>query len=316
MTLHRYDNNGIGIAAHVEGSADARRTVVLLHGFPQSSHCWRHQVRPLVDAGYRVVRPDLRGFGDSDAPQDVASYLMDQVTTDVPAVLDGLGIDQAVVVGHDWGASLAWSTAALHPERVSAVVGVSVPFTRRSKTPPIERLVEKAAGNYFYMDYFQEPGVAEAELQSDPMTIMRALLHTASGEGTPGAGGKRGETKFADSLTDPGTLPDWLGQDDLEIYVEAFERSGWTAPLNWYRAMDPSWRANPTIGTHPLEMPSAFLAGAKDMVLLFTPRTHMRELLPDLREELILPGIGHWVQEEAPGETSAFLLRFLDTLDA
>ena len=310
MQRMEFDNDGVTISAAVHGS-DSDPTVLLLHGFPQTSHCWHHQIDPLVAAGYHVVTPDLRGFGQSDVPQEVDSYLIGTVVADVTSVIEGLGLEKAVVVGHDWGASLAWTTAALAPDRVRAVAALSVPFTRRPSSPPIERLVEKAGGLFFYMDYFQTKGPAEAEFEADPRGLLLAMLHTASGAGTPRMPGPRGSTKLSDQQVLPDALPPWLSEEDLDAYVMAFAKTGWTGALNWYRAMDPSWRAFPTVGTVPLPMPSAFLAGEKDLVLAFTPRKHHAELLTDLREELILPGIGHWVAEEAPQQTTDFLLRFL-----
>lgn len=304
---------GVGevtLSVTVEGDGPA---VVLCHGFPQTSHCWRHQVPTLVAAGYRVVTPDLRGFGGSDTPQEVEAYRSDRLVGDLTGLLDALDLEDAVVVGHDWGAQLAWWTAALAPERVRAVVGLSVPFARRSAGPPIEILRSRADGWFFYMDYFQEPGVAEAELGARTRDFLAAMFYTVSGSGPAMKAIRKEGSVFLDQLTIPETLPPWLTDHDLDTYVAAFERSGWTAPLNWYRAMDPSWHALPELGTQKLTMPSAFLGGERDPVLMFTPRRHMQTWLTDFREETILPGIGHWIAEESLRDTTEFLLRFLES---
>lgn len=311
MTAQRIDVGEVSLSVTTAGSGPP---VVLLHGFPQTAYCWRHQIPALVTAGYRVIAPDLRGFGKSDAPDDVGSYRSDLLVGDVVGLLDALDEQTAVVVGHDWGAQLAWWSADLAPDRVRAVAALSVPFARRSPGPPIEILRSRADGWFFYMDYFQQPGVAEAELGSDPAAFLAAMLFTSSGQG-PAMKPLRAEgARFLDQLTVPDQLPDWVTKEDLDVYVEAFVESGWTGPLSWYRAMDPSWHALPALCTRPVTMPSAFLGGERDPVLMFTPRKHMATHLTDLREETILPDVGHWIAEEAPEETTAFLLRFLESV--
>ena len=282
--------------------------VVLLHGFPELPSCWQRQIKPLTDAGYRVVGPYLRGYGDSPAPTDAAEYTLDLLADDVAGVIEAAGSDKAVVVGHDWGASVTWNTALLRPERVSAVVSMSVPFTARSKAPPIARLRELMGENFFYMLHFQEPGVADPELAADTRAFLLGMYAASSGNPPPGALGP--STTFVGQLPVPATFPDFLDAADFDAQVATFERTGFTGGLNYYRAMDPSWHKNPQLAGLVPQCPAGFIAGEKDLVLAFTPDRAMKGL-PDLRMDVRLPGIGHWVQQEAPAETNAALLGFL-----
>ena len=292
--------------------------VVLLHGFPELPNCWRHQVGPLVAAGYRVVAPALRGYAGSPAPTEVSAYTMDKLADDVAGVIEAAGVDSAVVVGHDWGAGVAWATAGLRPERVRAVVGLSVPFTARSQSPPIERLASLFGDQFFYMVYFQQPGVPEAELGADPRDFLVRMYKASSGDPLPGSiASQPASAQFLDQLPPVETLPAFLDEASLDANAAAFAATGFTGPLNFYRAMDTSWAAVPTLATpeRALTMPAAFIAGEKDLVLAFTPKAGMAPpLVTDLRLDVTIPGVGHWVQQEAPEETTAALLEFLGTL--
>jgi pimeloyl-ACP methyl ester carboxylesterase len=261
--------------------------VVLLHGFPELPMSWRNQIGPLREAGWRVVVPYLRGYGDSPAPPDAASYTSDLLADDVAELIEDCGEEQAVVVGHDWGAGVTWASAQLRPDRVRAVVALSVPYTTRSATPPIERMRVKFPKG-FYMVHFQDVGVADAELAAD----VRGFL-----TGTYGA---------ALACVDAA---------DFEEHVATFERTGFTGALNYYRAMDPTWHKLPALGTRPITMPVAFIAGADDVVLSFTPSRAMGPPhLTDLRASTLIPAAGHWVQQEAPADVNRALLEFLGSL--
>ena len=285
--------------------------VVLVHGFPELPSCWHHQVKPLVDAGHRVVGPYLRGYGDSPAPADAESYTADLLADDIAGVIETAGEESAVVIGHDWGASVAWTTALLRPERVNACVALSVPFTARSKTPPIERLRELMGDAFFYMIHFQEPGVADPELAADVRSFLMGMYAASSGNPPPGA--LAPSTTFVGQLPVPAELPPFLDPVLFEENVATFERTGFTGGLNYYRAMDPSWHKNPQLAGATVTCPTGFIAGQKDLVLAFTPDRAMKTL-PDLRMDVRLPGVGHWVQQEAPEETTAALLGFLASL--
>lgn len=302
-----------------EGHATQRGPlVVLLHGFPELPSCWHRQVAPLVGAGHRVVAPYLRGYGDSPAPADPAAYTADLLADDVAGVIEACGETSAVVVGHDWGAAVTWSTALLRPERVRALVALSVPFTARSQTPPIERLTALMGENFFYIVHFQEPGVADAELAADPRAFLLGIYAASSGTPPPGALRQlpRATGRFVDQLPVPAALPSWLDPALLTESVETFTRTGFTGGLNYYRAMDLTWRRLPDLGERRVTCPAGFIAGEKDLVLAFTPTRAMAPpLVADLRMSEIVPGVGHWVQQEAADEVTAALLGFLAGLD-
>jgi pimeloyl-ACP methyl ester carboxylesterase len=285
--------------------------VVLLHGFPELPSSWKHQVAPLRDAGWRVVVPYLRGYGDSPRPADVASYTSDFLADDVAGVIEACGEESAVVIGHDWGAGVTWASAQLRPDRVRAIAALSVPYTTRSKLPPIERLREVFAGQFFYMLHFQDPGVADAELAADVRRFLRGMYGSPSliSENVTESAG------FVDRLPSTSPLPAFVDPSDFEDAVATFERTGFTGALNYYRAMDPTWHKLPSLGTQPITMPVAFIAGAADVVLSFTPQRAMGPPnLTDLRLSTLIPGAGHWVQQEAPEATTKAILEFLASL--
>ena len=291
--------------------------VVLLHGFPELPSSWRHQVQPLVRAGYHVVAPYLMGYGDSPRPEDPLEYTADKLAASVVEVIDRCGADQAVVVGHDWGAALTWATTQLHPDRVRAMVALAVPITARSQKPPIERLRDVMGNNFFYMIHFQQPGVADAELAADPRAFLLGMYAATSGNPPEGAlGALPADTgRFVDQLPPPAELPAFLDPAAFEEAVATFERTGFTGGLNHYRAMDPTWHTVPQLGTTPITCPVGFLAGEKDLVLAFTPtRSLGPPLVVDLRMDVRVPGVGHWVQQEAPQATTDALLGFLGGL--
>lgn len=269
--------------------------VVLLHGFPELWWSWRHQIGPIAAAGFRVIAPDLRGYGGSDAPPGPQDYTADKTTADVTGLLDALGEHgPAVVVGHDWGASLAWSLALREPGRVRAVAGLSVPFLPRPPLPPVQALRE-AMGDDFYVVWFQEPGVADAALARD----VRRTLQARDTWG--GAWAERDDI-------DP--LPPWKTEAEQQFYVDEFERTGFTGGLNWYRAMDRDWELSEPYAGRRIEQPALYLVGSRDQVLRFAPPSLMDGWVPNL-ESHVVEGAGHWVQQQAPAEVNEHLLRWL-----
>jgi len=310
ITHRTIDTNGIKM--HI---AEAGRgpLVLLLHGFPELWYSWRHQLPALAAAGYHAVAPDVRGYGGTDAPAEVESYSMLNHTADAVGVLDALGERTAVVVGHDWGAPIAWDCALLYPERFPAVVALSVPYIPRSPAPPIQLMKQMFADNFFYILYFQEPGVAEAELEADVLRTMRLLLYNASGEVPQGAGlsQKPKEAKLLDGLPEPDRLPSWLTDADLDYFTAEFERTGFRGGLNRYRNMDRDWEELPQLAGANVQQPSLFITGDRDLVRTFSSTDAMKASVPNLREVLTLPGCGHWTQQERPAEVNAALIEFL-----
>ncbi len=294
--------------------------VLLLHGFPESWYSWRHQLTALAAAGYRAVAPDQRGYGDTDKPEAIEAYDVVTLADDVAALIDALGERQAVVIGHDWGAPVAWHAALLHPERVRAVVGMSVPYAGRPPGSPLARLQQTVADAFFYVLYFQEPGVAEAELQADVRRSLRTFYFSGSGDAPAGSAfSPHAKTaKLLDTMRDPAQLPAWLTEADLDYYTTRFERGGFRGPLNWYRNFDRSWQRTEALAGKKVEQPALFIAGERDPVIAWSQRQleRMPQAVPRLRETVLLPGCGHWVQQERPAEVNAALLAFLGQLGA
>ncbi|MCF3964886.1 alpha/beta fold hydrolase [Streptomyces fuscigenes] len=298
--------------------------VVLLHGFPEGPHSWRHQIGPLVAAGYRVLVPEQRGYGASSRPEQVGAYSVFRLVGDVAALIADAGAEQAVVVGHDWGASVAWRVAALRPDLVRAVAGLSVPPSPRGRRPPLEGLRELHGGRFYMNHIADRPGVADAEMAADVRRSLRAAFHGLSGENPAndpprpllvpeGAG-------LPEALGGGDVPPSWLTEDDLEQFARLFDPAdgGFTGALNWYRTMDTDWPYLAAFDGVRLRMPALFMAGDRDTVLAFPDRARvlarLARLHPGLREPVILPGCGHWIQQERPAEVTARLLEFLGSL--
>ncbi len=303
--------NGVQLHVVEDGPQDGP-PVVLAHGFPELAYSWRHQIPALAAAGYRVLAPDQRGYGRSSRPEAVTDYDIVHLTDDLIALLDDIGAEQAVFVGHDWGSMVVWQTALLHPDRVAGVCGMSVPFTPRLPVPPTQLWRQVFAGKFFYILYFQEPGVADAELAADPARTMRRMLcgtrTDRGGSIERSADDGRG---FVDRFPEPAGLPDWLSQDELDHYVAEFTRTGFTGGLNWYRNFDRNWELTPQLDGAKVGVPSLFIGGALDPVLRMTPPERQDDWLSDHRGSVIVADAGHWVQQEKADEVNTALLGFL-----
>lgn len=290
--------NGVALSVEEHGPPDGP-VVVLLHGFPELGFSWRHQVGPLAAGGYRVLVPDLRGYGGSDAPQAVEQYAIDVLAADVIGLLDHAGAERGTVVGHDWGADLAWKTAWLHPERVRAVAGLSVPFVPRAPAAPLE-LMRAHLGPDFYIVWFQEPGVAEAALERD---VRRTLA-------TP----RVWNAAWAEDPDENPPTPVFLTDDELQVYVDTFTRTGFRGGLNYYRNIDRNWERTAAAGDRRITQPALFLTGERDPVRNFMPSSAMDGWVTDLRVDDVIPDAGHWLQQHAPGEVNARLLEWLGSI--
>lgn len=319
--------NGIHLNIAEQGEGPL---VLLVHGFPESWYSWRHQIDALAAAGFRVVAPDLRGYGNSDAPQAIDQYTILHLVGDMVGILDALGAPTAVIVGHDWGASIAWQAALTRPDRFTAVAALSIPFRPRAKALPTT-LMPRTENAQFYQLYFQEPGPADAELGRDPRATIRNMLFGASGDGVAAAraavaaGGPAPNLgmvpKGGGFLQGPGapkTLPAWISESDIDFYGEAFKRSGFRGALNYYRNIDRNWEITGALAGLQVTVPALYVAGDRDFVVAF-PGTdqllaNMKSLVPGLRKIQMLPGCGHWTQQERPNEVSALLVEFIQAL--
>jgi pimeloyl-ACP methyl ester carboxylesterase len=305
-----------GLRMHI-AEAGTGPLVLLLHGFPECWYSWRHQLVSLAAAGFHAVAPDQRGYCRTDRPDAVGSYSILHLTGDVMALMDALGEESAVVAGHDWGAPVAWHAALLRPDRVRGVIGLSVPYRPRGSTPPLQ-VMRGLLGEGFYMVYFQEPGRADEELARDLPATFRRVLYSASGTAprlapvVPPGGG------FLDVCPDPAVLPGWLTESDIGVYASEFGTAGFTGPLNWYRNLDRNWELTAPWHHAPVTVPGLFVAGDRDFVISQPSPdevvARMRQSVPRLRSAILLPGCGHWTQQERPEEISAAMIDFIRAL--
>jgi pimeloyl-ACP methyl ester carboxylesterase len=311
ISNRRIATNGIELNIAEQGEGPL---VLMCHGFPESWYSWRHQFQALADAGYHAVAPDMRGYGDSDKPQAVTAYNQVEIINDVVGLIPALGYDSAIVLGHDWGGPTAWSAALNHPDKVSAVGVLSVPFSPRAELPPLETMKAVFKDRFFYQLYFQEEGVAELELERDINTALTKFYHMASGEMDPTTlnPDKAADADLLSDLPTPERLGAWISADDLAFYVNEFTRSGFRGPLNYYRNHNLTWQLTEGAPT-TIEQPALFVAGDKDGVIAMTGDAlqNMPKYVTDLRINTLIPDIGHWTQQEAPAAVNQHLLEFL-----
>jgi pimeloyl-ACP methyl ester carboxylesterase len=286
--------------------------VVLCHGWPELSYSWRHQIPALAAAGFRVVAPDMRGFGQTSAPADVGAYSIFDNVGDIVALVACLGEKQAMVVGHDWGAPVAWHCAMFRPDVFTKVAGLSVPPPFRGRGRPLELLREGGVTD-FYWQYFQTPGIAEAEFERDIDLTMRTLL--GRGISVPSHLHIREGKGFLGDMVANRPLPDWLSEADIAYFAALYRKSGFRGGLNWYRNIDRNWELTAPWQDAQIHQPSLFIAGSNDSVitgLIGAKRVNeLGRVLPNLKQKLIIEGAGHWIQQERPDEVNAALVAFL-----
>ena len=314
INQRRVETNGISLNIAEQGEGPL---VLMLHGFPESWYSWRHQFSALAEAGYHAVAPDMRGYGESDKPFEIEAYNQVEVVNDIIGLIPALGYETAVVFGHDWGAPTAWSCALNHPDKVSAVGALSVPFRPRGDSPPLATLKAIFKDRFFYQLYFQEPGKAEAELEKDPAQTIRKFYHMASGEmNTSLLSEKSADADLLSDLPDPGTeMGPWISEEDVSFYANEFRQSGFRGPLSYYRNMDLTWELTKD-SPRQISQPALFVAGERDGVILMAADA-LKELdkhVTDLRVNKLIPKIGHWTQQEAPDEVNQALIQFLEEI--
>jgi len=316
---HRYvETNGIRMHIAEQGEGPL---VLLCHGFPESWYSWRHQMPALAAAGYRAVAPDQRGYGKTDRPEAVEAYNIFQLTGDIVGLMHALGEETAVIIGHDWGSPVAWHCALLRPEIFRAVALLSVPYAPRSwgSMRPTDAMRRMAGDKEFYQLYFQEPGKAERELEADVRRTVSMFLYSASGDPPPEGRWRflfeKGE-KFLDAGSLPDKLPPWLSVEDMDFFTGEFERTGFRGGLNWYRNIDRNWELTPFLSEARLRQPALFIAGEADGVITMYRRAFERleQNVPRLKQKVLLPGAGHWIQQERPAEVNKLLITFMKGL--
>ncbi len=320
MTEFRMIDTGqLRLRVAVEGEGPL---VVMVHGFPESWYSWRHQIGPLAAAGFTAAAIDVRGYGGSDKPDAVEAYTLEAITADVAAVADALQPDEpAILLGHDWGAPIVWNSALSRPERFRAVAALSVPFTGVPQRPFTEvfRRAFTEKGKFFYQEWFQEPGRAEAEAEADVRRFLRAFYYAISGDAPPGTWpDKPAGATLLEGMVDPPVFPAWLSDADLDYYVAEFAASGLRGPLNRYRNHERDYEWAQAFKDRRIEQPALFIGGTKDpATTLFgavsDPVAVMRPHVPQVEGHL-LEGCGHWTQQERPEEVNRLLLDWLARL--
>ena len=317
------ETNGIRMHLAEQGEGPL---VLLCHGFPESWYSWRHQLRALADAGFHAVAPDMRGYGRTDQPADIDQYTLLHLVGDMVGLVDALGGGPAVIAGHDWGAPVAWHAALLRPDRFRAVVGLSVPYRPRGAVRP-STVMPQTDGAIFYQLYFQAPGVAEAELSRDVRGSIRRLLYAGSGEGrrarvgigdpaavgmVPRGGGVLSHT------AEPAAPLSWLTEADVDVYAAEFTRAGFRGGLNWYRNIDRNWELLAPYAGARVTVPALYVAGDEDLVVHFRGMDqllpNLKKFVPELRQAIMLPGCGHWTQQERAKDVNDAMIAFLQTL--
>ena len=306
------ETNGVKLRVMDAGDPGAP-VVVLAHGFPGLAYSWRHQIAELARAGYRVLAPDQRGYGASSKPEAVDAYTIVELTADLVGLLDDVGAERATIVGHDLGAVVAWAAPLLHPHRFASVVGLSVPPVPRPRVPTTQAFRRIFGESFFYILYFQEPGLADAELNRDPATTLRRLISslTTIDEAAARRMLAPGPEGLLARIPEPPGLPDWITSEDFDHYVAEFAANGFTAPLNWYRCFDRNWELTATTAAETIAAPSLFIGGAADATLAYTPRRRVRDVVSGDYREVMIASAGHWLMEERPAEVNKALLDFL-----
>lgn len=310
-----------GLTMHIEEQGEGP-LILFAHGFPETSHAWRHQLAAAAAAGYHAVAPDMRGYGETQRPAEVSRYTAYDLVGDLVGLLDALGHDNAIIVGNDWGSTVAWQAAVMRPDRFRGVAAIGVPMMPASPAPPTT-FFPQSDEEMFYVAYFQEPGVAETELERDVDTTLRKILFSASRDagprlerdGTPNpfAMVSRSNGMLA-SLPRPDRLPRWLDEEDFARYVDSFRRSGFTGGLNYYRNLDANWGLQRALSGLKVQVPAIFLVGEQDVGLTIPDMraiiAAMPQIVPNLMASKVIPNCGHWAPQEKPEDVNAEIIAF------
>jgi pimeloyl-ACP methyl ester carboxylesterase len=311
--------NGIHLHVAEQGNGPL---VLLCHGFPDLWYSWRHQLTALSAAGFHAMAVDMRGYGGSDRPEAIDQYTLLHLVGDMVGLLDAIGVQRAVIAGHDWGAVVAWHAGLLRPDRFRAVIALSFPYLQRSPVAPT-LVMPRRENAVFYVLYFQEPGVAEAELERDVRQTFLKMLVDGSVAGKPrdGINGPVGMVPRDGVLSGrptATTLPDWLTQADIDFLVREFERTGFRGGLNWYRNADRNWQLLAPFDGAKVTVPALYMVGDRDLIMALPGMDRaiatLANTVPQLRGELVLSDCGHWLQQERAFEVNAAMIGFLREL--
>ncbi len=319
MSSRKLTANGLSMHIEEQGKGPA---VLFAHGFPETSYAWRHQLAALAAAGFHAIAPDMRGYGETEKPADVARYSTFDLVGDLVGILDALGHDDAVIVGNDWGSTVAWQAALMRPDRFKGVVAIGVPMMGSPPAPPTS-FFPQTEDALFYTLYFQQPGIAEAEFECDVDATLCKILFSASreagprqaGDGTPNPFGmvSRKDGLLA-PLPMPEKLPQWLSEADLAHYVDSFRRTGFAGGLNYYRNLDANWSLQRSLNGLQVTVPALYMVGEQDVGLSIPGMREIIDAMPtlvsNLMQSLILPDVGHWAPQEKPHEVNEAIIAF------
>jgi len=298
--------NGVKLEVFEAGQQNAGKPIVLCHGWPEHAFSWRYQIPALVEAGYHVIIPNQRGYGNSSCPTEVTDYDIEHLSGDLVALLDHYGYEYATFVGHDWGANVVWTLALLHPERVNKVINLALPYQDRGEKPWIEFMEEIFGADFYFVHFNRQPGVADAVLEENTFQFLRNMFRKNVPPAPPEPGMMMINLAIAESpLGDP-----IMSDSELAVFVSAFESSGFTGSINWYRNLDRNWHlladVNPII-----QQPALMIYGDRDVI----PKSErLAEFVPNV--EVVSLDCGHWIQQEKPEETNQVMLKWLEQQDA
>jgi len=294
--------NGVELEVFEAGQKNGGQPIVLCHGWPEHAFSWRHQVTPLVEAGYHVIIPNQRGYGESSCPKEVTKYDIEHLTGDLVALLDHYQYKDAIFMGHDWGASVVWSMALLHPERVNKMINLCLPYQVRGERPWIDFMEEAFGNDYYFVHFNKQPGVADAVLDENAAQFLRNLYR----KNVPSQGSVEGmEMINLAKATQPLGEP-VMSDDDLSVYITAFNKTGFTPSINWYRNLNRNWHLLGEVSPI-LHQPTLMIYGEKDII---PPLPNIKDFVPNIDIKSL--NTGHWIQEERPEELNQMILEWLE----
>ncbi|MEM9634278.1 MAG: alpha/beta hydrolase [Pseudomonadota bacterium] len=298
--------NGVELEVFEMGRQNAGKPIVLCHGWPEHAYSWRHQMPALAAAGYHVIVPNQRGYGNSSCPTDVAAYDIEKLTGDLIALLDHYGYEDAIFVGHDWGANVVWGLTLLHPDRVKKVINLALPYQARTEKPWIEFLEELLGGDHYFVHFNRQPGVADAVLDENTSRFLRNMFRKNVPPAPPEPGMMminlaRAQAPLGQAL---------MSENDLAVFVSAFEKTGFTSSINWYRNLDRNWHILADVDP-VIQHPALMIYGDRDLIPKFE---NLTEFVPNV--DVISLDCGHWIQQEMPEETTRAILKWLERRDA
>jgi pimeloyl-ACP methyl ester carboxylesterase len=293
--------NGVELEIFEAGQQNLGRPIILCHGWPEHAYSWRHQVAPLVEAGYHVIIPNQRGYGRSSCPEEVTQYDIEHLTGDLVALLEHYQYKDAIFMGHDWGASVVWSMALLHPERVDKMINLCLPYQIRGEKPWIDFMEEFFGDDYYFVHFNKQPGVADAILDENTSQFLRNLYR----KNMPAQGPSEGmEMIRLAKATKPLGEP-VMSDEDLAVYITAFNKTGFTPSINWYRNLNRNWLLLADVPP-VLHQPTLMVYGEKDII---PPLPNITDFVPNIDIKSL--NAGHWIQEERPVELNQMILEWL-----